>query len=59
MLYILSPISEQLQQYLLTTSIVPKHFYSCIKLFTRVSITEIVPTFFTEIAPQILQSIRV
>jgi len=59
MLYIFSPIFEQLQQFLLTTNIVPKHFYSRIKLFIRISIKELVPTFFTEIAPQNLRSIRV
>jgi len=32
MLYIFSPTSEQLQQYLLTTKIDPKPFYSCVTI---------------------------
>jgi len=44
MLYIFSTTSEQLQQYLLTTKIVSKHFYSCINKFKRISKTELVPT---------------
>jgi len=59
MLYIFSPTFQQLQQYLLTIKIVPKHFCSCMKLLTRISKTELVPTFFAEIAPQDLHSIRV